>query len=191
VLEGIRREGPSHEAPVVGVTMHTDAGSAASFAIADVLCKPIRTDEIVSAMSRIRRPGPSRFDVMVIDDDPLALDLMRAALASIGIDARCHLDGRDALREIERGGPDAIILDLMMPDFDGFAVLDALQRLPDFRDTPVFIWTSMLLTDDEYAGLARSAEAILRKGGGAFDAMLEALRRWRPPVAASDVGSSR
>jgi gamma-glutamyltranspeptidase len=64
-----------------------------------------------------------------------------------------------------------------------------LQRLPACRHTPVFIWTSMILTDDEYAGLARSAEAILRKGGGAFDAMLEALRRWRPPVTASDEGA--
>jgi PAS domain S-box-containing protein len=191
VLEGIRREGPSHETPVVGVTMPTDAGAAASFAITDVLCKPIRIDEIVSAMSRFRRPGPSRSNVMVIDDDPLALDLMRAALASIGIDARCHLDGRDALREVERLRPDAIILDLMMPEFDGFAVLDALQRLPECRDTPVFIWTSMILTDDEYAGLARSAETILRKGGGAFDSMLEALRRWRPPVTAPDEGGPR
>ncbi len=60
----------------------------------------------------------------------------------------------------------------MMPGFDGFQVLDALQRLPGCREVPMFIWTSMLLTDNEYAILARSARAILGKGGGALQGVL-------------------
>jgi len=79
--------------------------------------------------------------------------------------------------------PDAIILDLMMPEFDGFQVLDALQRLPARRDVPVYIWTSLLLSDEEFATLARSARAIVIKGGGAMDDMLESVRRWRQPAA--------
>jgi CheY-like chemotaxis protein len=89
-------------------------------------------------------------------------------------------DARQALREIGQHRPDAIILDLMMPGFDGFAVLDELHRLPEWRDTPVFIWTSMLLTDEEYASLGRSALAVVNKGGGQLAAMLERLRQWRP-----------
>jgi CheY-like chemotaxis protein len=72
----------------------------------------------------------------------------------------------------------------MMPEFDGFAVLDALHHIPAWRDTPVFIWTSMLLTDAEYATLAQSARTIVSKGGGALATMLDTLRRWRPPVPA-------
>lgn len=124
---------------------------------------------------------------MVIDDDESALDLMRATLASIGIDAVCHQDGRIALQEIERQPPDAIVLDLMMPGFDGFQVLDALQRLPALRDVPVFVWTSLLLTDEEYATLARSARAILIKGGGAMEAVLESVRHWRQPAVTDAV----
>jgi hypothetical protein len=52
---------------------------------------------------------------------------------------------------------------------------------PAWRDVPVFIWTSMLLTDEEYASLARSARAILIKGGGSMEDMLECVRRWRLP----------
>jgi CheY-like chemotaxis protein len=79
------------------------------------------------------------------------------------------------------------VLDLMMPGFDGFQVLDALQRLPAWQQLPVFIWTSMLLTDEEYALLARSARAILRKGGGSLEAVLDSVRRWRPlAVPAAD-----
>ncbi len=179
VLNRIRANGMSRESPVVGMTMRAQAGTAATFAIADVLCKPIRTDEVVSAVARFRRPGIGPTNVMVVDDDPLALDLMRATLKVIGIDAVGLLDGREALGALERHRPDAIILDLVMPEFDGFAMLDALQRLPAWRHTPVFIWTSMLLTEADYATLGQSARAILSKRGGSIDATLDALRSWR------------
>jgi hypothetical protein len=55
--------------------------------------------------------------------------------------------------------------------------------LPRWRSTPVFIWTSMLLTDAEYAVLARSAQAIISKGGGTLAVMLDRLRLWRPAAA--------
>ena len=183
VLAGIRDGGLSRASPVVGMTMPASAGSAAAFSIADVLCKPIRTDEIIAAMTRLRSDALPRPRVLVIDDDPLALELMHATLNRIDIDSVGVLDGRDALRDIDQHQPDAIILDLMMPGFDGFAVLDALGRLPAWRATPVFIWTSMLLAEHEYASLAASARAILSKGGGALEPMLVSLRRWRPPMA--------
>lgn len=183
LLGDIRGRGASHASPVVGVTMPADLNNNAAFAIADVLCKPIRSDEVLSAMARFRLPAETRANVMVIDDEQLSLDVMRATLKSIGIDAVCFQDGRVALQEIDRHRPDAIVLDLMMPAFDGFQVLDALQRLPAWREVPVFIWTSMLLTDEEYATLARSARAILIKGGGSMETVLESVRRWRNPVA--------
>ena len=182
LLAKIRSHGASQATPVVGVTMPADERSAA-FSIANLLCKPIRSQEILLAMASFRLPEPGRAKVLVIDDDPHALDLMRATLNTIGIDALCLLDGREALRNIDQLRPDAIILDLMMPMFDGFQVLDALQRLPAWRHVPVYIWTSLRLTDEEYATLARSARAILMKGGGAVEDMLEGLRRWHPPVA--------
>jgi len=178
MLAGIRDDGPSRAAPVLGMTVSTDAGTAASFAISDILRKPIRTDEMVAAMAPFRLA--SNGSVMVIDDDALALALMSTTLQAIGIDAVCLQDGRQALNEIDRHRPQAIILDLMMPGFDGFEVLDALHRLPRWRDTPVFIWTSMALTEDEYAVLSRSALGILSKGGGDLTVMLERVRRWRP-----------
>lgn len=185
LLNSIRSHGASHASPVVGLAMPGDVDMAATFAIANVLCKPIRSDEILSAMTRFRLPEGGRANIMVIDDDQASLDLMRSTLKSIGIEAVCFLDGRDALSEIDRHRPDAIVLDLMMPEFDGFQVLAALQDLPAWRDVPVFIWTSMLLTDAEYASLARSARAILIKGGGAMQDMLESVRRWRQPDLAA------
>ena len=185
VLARIRSGGPSRGSPVVGVSMRADTDKSVNFAIADVLCKPIRIDEIAAAMGRIRVPESLRAKVMVIDDDPTALDLMRETLLDLRIDAMCMLSGLDALREIEFTPPDAIILDLMMPEFDGFAVLDALRRMPLAQDIPVFIWTSTILTDDEYASLARSASAIVSHGGGTLATMLEAVCGPRPAITPS------
>ena len=190
LLDNIRSQGASHATPVVGVTMPADLEMSATFAIANVLCKPIRSDEIASAMAPFRWAGEARAQVMVIDDEQAALDLMRATLNSIGIEAVCFQDGRAALQEIDRLRPVAIVLDLMMPAFDGFQVLDALQRLPAWREVPVFIWTSMMLTDEEYATLARSARAILMKGGGGMPAVLESVRQWRQPVVPAGGGAS-
>jgi len=168
----------------MGVTVPVHGTDAASFAVADILSKPLRSGDLALAMARLRGPHGATTRVMVIDDDPMALDLMRAALADVGVEAVCLQDGRRALAEIDQHQPQAIILDLMMPEFDGFAVLDALHQMPKWWDTPVFIWTSMMLTDDEYLRLASSARTIVSKGGGDLVAMLERLKRWQPSVRA-------
>ena len=183
-LSSIRSEqGPNQTSPVVTVAMPTQPGSAAVFAIADLLSKPINGDEVVQAMSRYSLLGGATAKVMVIDDDPVAIDLMRATLMSVGIESICYTDARLALQNLGQHQPDAMVLDLMMPGFDGFAVLDALSSMPEWHHLPVFVWTSMILTDEEHALLARSAHAILGKGGGALQGVLERLQRWQPPVA--------
>jgi CheY-like chemotaxis protein len=184
LLSDIRNKGISSRARVLGVTVPVNANVAASFAVADILSKPLRSGDLALAMTRFRGPDGATTRVMVVDDDPMALELMRAALADVGVEAVCLQDGRRALAEIDQHQPQAIILDLMMPEFDGFAVLDALHQLPKWWDTPVFIWTSMMLTDDEYGRLASSARTIISKGGGDLMAMLERLKRWQPSVRA-------
>ena len=186
VLADIRSRGLSRQSPVVGLTMPDPSDRAAPtarFAISNILSKPIRADEVAAAIAQFKTTISQRSRVLVIDDDPLALELMRATLDGLGAEASCVLDGRDALRDLDLHRPDAIILDLMMPGFDGFAVLDALRRMPAWRDTPVFIWTSMILSEAEYASLSRSARAILSKGGGEIASLLEDLRRRRPAVS--------
>lgn len=85
--------------------------------------------------------------LMVIDDDPLALQLMCNMLERLQMRVDCQPDGRRALRELEERLTEAIILDLVMPDFDGFAVLDALRADERLRHLPVFLWTNMVLSE--------------------------------------------
>ena len=183
-LAAIREGGGQPESPVVGMTMPVGPAGTASFAVADILGKPLRSEQVLAAMARLAPPPGRPLRVLVIDDEPAALALMGAVLAAAGIEAVGLQDGRQALRELDHHRPDAIVLDLMMPGFDGFAVLDALLRLPPWHQTPVFIWTSLLLTDDEYTLLAESARAIVSKGGGGLLQVIQGLRRLSQPAPA-------
>jgi PAS domain S-box-containing protein len=185
-LGRVREASDFPDAPVLGVSMtggdashRVDGATAtgrATFSVRDVLFKPLRTDQVGSVLApyRERRPEPAR--VLVVDDDHLALSLMQATLAGLGVEAICMSDARQALRDMDQIRPDAMVLDLMMPGFDGFAVLHALQEMPSWRDLPVYIWTSLLLSETDLELLRRSARAVLLKGGGGIEPLLDNLR---------------
>ena len=177
VLAAIRRSAANQHTPVVVVTMIAEQSALAGFQVADVLAKPLQQSQLVDALRRAGVPHAPGAQVLVIDDDPAALALMRTSLAAIGIEATCRADGARALQEIDGIRPDAIILDLLMPGFDGFQVLQGLRERPAWRNTPVFIWTAMALTDAELATLGRSAGAVLAKGESGLEALLTELRR--------------
>ena len=178
-LAQMRRASDSMAPTVLALTVSDDEVGMAGFAVADVLAKPLQASEVVLAMTRLGLARNAGARVAVIDDDPFALDLMRAALAELGIDALCFEGGAQALEALRDPCPSAIVLDLIMPHMDGFAVLERLRRDELLRGVPVFVWTSLVLTDSEHDLLASSAAAILRKGGGELEAVLDRLRRWR------------
>ena len=180
LLSDIRQRGASRGTPVLGMAFTAEPGRAAVFAVADVLAKPIDSLQVVAAMRRCGLLEPPGQAVLVVDDEAPALELMQSTLAAAGLLPHGERSGPQALAVLDAVRPSAIVLDLMMPGMDGFAVLDALQALPAWRDTPVFIWTSMVLADEDYARLSGSARAILDKGGGTLQSLLARLRAWRP-----------
>jgi PAS domain S-box-containing protein len=173
--------------PVRGISVALGAQTSAAFGVADVLPKPMLGREVLQALAANGLAPDNGCRVMVVDDDSLALELMHHTLQSGGYIDLGWTDGRAALRDLDIFRPDAIVLDLMMPGFDGFAVLDALEQLPDWRATPVFVWTSLLLTEAEFEQLQQTARAVLAKGGGLTAGLVEKLRLWRPgPSAAAE-----
>jgi len=190
-LHDIRVQGESRAAAVIGMSMPTVSGETAAFAIADILGKPSRAQDVRDVIARLGLPREPRARAMVVDDDPVARQLMAGTLEQLEIDVVTFPDGRQALDGLDAHRPDVLVLDLMMPDFDGFAVLDAIGRRPGLQQLRVIIWTSLMLTDDEYARLARSALAIVGKGGGAIETLLARLAGWRGGAALALDGGDR
>jgi PAS domain S-box-containing protein len=124
--------------------------------------------------------------VVVVDDDPAALRLMGATLKANGYTALCFADSVQALLALENTTPTVVVLDLQMPDIDGFAMLDRVRAFPHLQKVPVVVWTVKDLSEAERRRLLLKAQHIVLKAQEEGDVILEALRpylRAQPPEA--------
>jgi len=116
--------------------------------------------------------------IAIIDDTPDAVRLIRRILQAKG-EYRIYEagDGRAGLALIREHRPDLVILDLMMPEVDGFAVLDSLRADERTRDIPVIVVTAKALSIEERARLDGQASSLLEKGSLMDDQLIEAVGR--------------
>lgn len=136
---------------------------------------PTPQEGLLSALNNVT---PNRFPrVAVVDDSPEARRLIRRILQSQGdFEIFEATDGREAIELVTREHPDLVILDLMMPEVDGFAVLDALRSQPDTANIPVIVATAKELTVDEKARLQGQIQSLMQKGDFLNDEFLEEVR---------------
>jgi threonine synthase len=115
--------------------------------------------------------------VLVVDDTPEARRLIRRILQSQGdFDILEATNGREAIELANRERPDLIILDLMMPEVDGFAALDELRSKPETANIPVIVATAKELTVDEKSRLQGQIQSLMMKGDFMNDEFLEEVR---------------
>jgi threonine synthase len=130
---------------------------------------------LLAALSNV---APDRFPrVAVVDDSPEARRLIRRILQSQGNFTIYEAEGgKQALKLIDKERPDLIILDLMMPEMDGFTVLDQLKAKPETAEIPVIVATAKELTPDEKDRLKGQIQALMQKGDFLSDEFLEEVR---------------
>jgi CheY-like chemotaxis protein len=158
------------------VTVVTERGATAGFEVHDVLPKPLDRAALLASLERARISPRRSAEILVVDDDAASLRLMAAALRQLQYPARCASNGEDGLRIAASAAPAAVVLDLMMPEMDGFQFLERFRGLPACRNVPVLVWTMKDLTADEYARLQSSVQCIVAKGRGGVVPMLDELR---------------
>ncbi|HLO34395.1 MAG TPA: response regulator, partial [Anaerolineales bacterium] len=129
-------------------------------------------------LSALNHVTPNRFSrVVVVDDTPEARRLIRRILQSQGdFEIFEATSGREAIELVTRERPDLVILDLMMPEVDGFAVLDALRSQPETANIPVIVATAKELTVDEKSRLQGQIQSLMLKGDFLNDEFLEEVR---------------
>ena len=130
---------------------------------------------LLAALSSV---APDRFQrVAIVDDNPESRRLIRRILQSQG-DFQIFeaSSGKSGLELIQKELPDLVILDLMMPEMDGFAVLDALRAREDTAEIPVIVASAKELTPDEKSRLTGQIQALMQKGDFLNDEFLEEVR---------------
>jgi len=101
--------------------------------------------------------------ILVVDDDSNIRDLVRTYLSAAGYDVHSVRDGGDVRSKVAEVGPDAIVLDINMPNMDGFAVLEALKPIFATRRLPVLILTARHSQDDVKRAISLGAKDYLAK----------------------------
>ncbi|MDT8436219.1 MAG: response regulator, partial [Gemmatimonadota bacterium] len=176
VLAALKRDPELAATPVVMVSILDERQLGFSLGAADYLTKPVDRDRLRTVLSRFVTDGEPA-SVLVVEDDPGTREALRRALEREGWTAWTAEHGRDALARLARQRPSLILLDLMMPEMDGFEFLEALRRDAETAGIPVVVLTAMDLTADDRARLNGGVERILSKTGGTAEDLLAELHR--------------
>ena len=162
VLAALRGEPALADIPVVIVTILDEPRRGIALGAAGYMTKPIDRDRLVEILSRYRLADRSG-TVLVVEDDEEQRRLVRELLGARGWVVREAVNGRLALDALKEGLPDIVLLDLMMPEMDGFELVAALQANPAWRDIPVVVVTALDLSAEDRRRLNGGVEQILSK----------------------------
>jgi CheY-like chemotaxis protein len=183
VLEELKADAALREIPVIMLTMVDDPERGFALGAADYATKPVnrlRLSKILRKHTCADPPCP----VLVVEDDPATRAMTRNILEKEGWRVSEAENGRVALACMERERPRLILLDLMMPEMDGFEFADRVRRHPEWRSIPIVVVTARDLSAEERRRLSGYVETILQKAGDSHEALLrqvsERLSDWAP-----------
>lgn len=166
MLKVIKGNATTQTIPVLFYALSQDGGSVLEL---DYLTKPIELAELTRALDQhwlAAEVARAEKTILVVDDDPGTLEMHARIVQSHSPTHRVlrARNGREALERLQQEPVDLVLLDLMMPELDGFAVLTAMREQEATRAIPVIVLTGQVLTASEMARLNRGVTAVLGKG---------------------------
>jgi PAS domain S-box-containing protein len=185
VLTALKADPELRDIPVVVVSIVKDRGMALTLGAADFMTKPVDRASL-TAMLRQHCPVASG-PILLVEDDQAARAATRRMLERLGFATAEATNGREALHWLEHNPPPSLILlDLMMPEMDGFGFLDAIRGHPAVERVPVVVLTAKELSGEEKQMLTGRTAQVLAKGETSSLELGEAIRRCigRPAVEA-------
>lgn len=193
VLSRLKASPELADIPVIVLTIVDNKNLGFALGASDYVTKPIDYKRLTRLLNKYH---PSAADlthssgrVLIVEDDLATREMFHRILEKEGWTISEAGNGRAALNQIEGHVPDLILLDLMMPEMDGFQFILELRRNPDWRQIPVVVITAIDLTPSDRQRLNGSVEQILKKGSYSRDQLLQEVRdlvfaciRQRPTV---------
>ena len=175
VLGALKADPELCDIPVIMVTVAPDRGIGLSLGAAKVMTKPVDRGELTSLLRQLlSRDGP----ILVVEDDLATRETVRHTIEKMELTVAEATNGRLALAWLaENPAPALILLDLMMPEMDGFEFLDTFNSRADWRHVPVVVITAKQLTAAERALLSGRARTVIRKGASIDRDVAEAIRK--------------
>lgn len=174
VLSALKADPDLADIPVIMATILDEKPLGLALGASDYLTKPVDRDRLASVAARFAGRKGAR--VLIVEDDEAARVTMRRILEREGWSPVEAEDGLTGLDRVAEEAPALILLDLMMPNMDGFTFLSKLRENPAWKAIPVIIVTAMELTGEDRKRLNGGVQQILQKGSYSPEALMDELR---------------
>src|SRR5262249_49571092 len=161
--------------PVIVLSIVDDRQRGFALGAADYLLKPVNRGRLREVLRQ--NASATGRSVLLVEDDVVTRTMLRRLMEADGWQVAEAENGRVALASVARRRPALILLDLMMPEMDGFAFSDELRRRPEWRTIPVVVVTAKELTAADRDRLSGHVSRVLPKGAFSRDEMLAEVRR--------------
>jgi CheY-like chemotaxis protein len=175
VLTALKADPGTASIPVIMVSMVDDKNLGFALGAADYFTKPVDAHRLAEVVRNFRKPSGTQI-VLVVEDDSATRDMLRRTLEKEGWQVREAEDGRVGLAHLALSVPDLILLDLMMPEMDGFTFMQELRARPDGRLVPVIVITAKDITPEERQRLSGQTAKILRKNTTTREELVKEIR---------------
>jgi CheY-like chemotaxis protein len=179
-LKRLKESETLRDVPVVILSILADRTRGVALGAAAVMQSPVSRQELYDTLVELGLSpvsGDHAIRVLVVDDDPKAVELIAVHIRTMASEVLRASGGREAIEIARRELPDLVVLDLFMPEVDGFAVVEALNSDPATARIPVVVLTASTITAEERSRLNDSVATIMGKAGFDSQRFLAEVRR--------------
>jgi CheY-like chemotaxis protein len=174
-LSALKSDPELAEIPVIVLTMVDNKNMGYALGASDYLTKPIDRARLTQVLAKYRCDRPP-CPLMLVEDDSTTRQMMKQLLEKAGWEVVEAENGRVALEKLAQCQPELILLDLMMPELDGFEFVAELQQQEAWRSLPVIVLTAKDITPADQQQLRGYVEQILQKGAYSQEQLLSKIR---------------
>jgi len=171
VLSALKTDPKLSNIPVIIVSIVEDKQLGYSLGASDYLIKPVNRDQLAHVLEKYRT-GEQLPHVLVVEDDPTTRQMMETMLTKAGWRVSKALNGRVGLEKVAESRPDLILLDLMMPEMDGFEFVSRLRMNEAWNNIPVVVLTAKDITNEDRLRLNNYVEKVVQKGAYEKDKLM-------------------
>lgn len=176
VLATIKADDQLSSIPVILLSVVENRDIGMALGAVDCLPKPIDWVRLASVLERHANVRTQN-KILIVEDDPASSEIVVRLLSRSGWKIETASNGEEAMERIKQSQPALIVLDLMMPVMDGFAFTDELRSSLEFQNIPIVVLTSKSLTPDDHRRLNGQVEAIMNKGDGVRQLLLDSVKQ--------------
>jgi signal transduction histidine kinase/CheY-like chemotaxis protein/ligand-binding sensor domain-containing protein len=176
VLAALKADRATADIPVVMLTIVDDKNMGFALGAADYFTKPIDWQRLGAVLHKYRKPATSQ-TVLIVEDDERTREMLRRTLQKEGWQIREAANGRLGLEQLSHGAPGLILLDLMMPEMDGFGFMQELRKHAECAQVPVVVITAKDLTEEDRRRLSGDVARILGKDATSREQLVAEVRQ--------------